>query len=90
MYEYVRKFTQWLPVWHGLSLVESSGLSFPEERLSAIKITKDSVGELLDLLLSRYKGKKFALPTNGTAAAEWELERDSRWLGTIQECVVTF
>ena len=78
MYKYVQRFSEWLPVWHGLSLVESSDLSFPEEMLSAIKITKDSVGELLDLLLSRYKDKEFALPTNGTTAAEWELERAGR------------
>jgi len=78
MYEYVQRFSAWLPVWHGLSLVENSGLSFSEETLSAIRTVKDSVGELLDLSLSRYKAKNFALPTNRTNTAEWESERNSR------------
>lgn len=75
-YLWPHKLSEWLPVWHGLKLMERSGASFSDETLVGIRKNREATEKLLSHVLARHK--ELGVLQTPEIAIEWEKMKEGR------------
>jgi hypothetical protein len=75
-YLWLHEFSDWLPVWHALKLMERSGASFSDETLVGIRKNREAAEKLLAHVLARHE--ELGVSQKPEVAIEWENMREGR------------